>query len=158
LLLRVSRRGNPLIEAAWGGVLLQLGLGLAAIALCVAEAQGSERREATEFSTPGLACEWGIGVLCGAGLSTACAVTMMILGIYRVEGVNPVSFMLPALAMAFKSGLFEELVFRGVLLHRGGAAVVCGLSGDATPVDLHGLSHVVDLLPVGRVLGDRFGG
>lgn len=181
LLLRVSRRGASLTGAAWGGVLfyvmgwaeawledhydrpvlnipIQIGFGLAAIALCVAEAKGIERREPTELSTPGLAREWGIGGLCGAGLSTACAVTLMILGIYKVEGVNPVSFMLPPLAMAFKSGLFEELVFRGVLLHRGGAAVVCGLSGDATPVDLHGVSHVVDLFPVGRVLGDRLGG
>ena len=96
---------------------IQIGLGLAAIAIYVAYAKGIERREATELSTPGLAREWGIGVLCGAGLYTACAVTLMILGIYKVEGVNPVSFMLPALAMAIKSGLFEELVFRGVL-HR----------------------------------------
>jgi hypothetical protein len=41
----------------------------------------------------------------------------MVLGIYKVEGFNPLSFMLPALALAIKSGVFEELIFRGVL-HR----------------------------------------
>jgi membrane protease YdiL (CAAX protease family) len=59
--------------------------------------------------------EWAIGALFGAGLYTASTLVLMVLGIYRVEGLNPVSFMLPALALAIKSGIFEELIFRGVL-------------------------------------------
>jgi membrane protease YdiL (CAAX protease family) len=39
----------------------------------------------------------------------------MLLGIYQVEGLNPLSFLVPAIAMAVKSAIFEELVFRGVL-------------------------------------------
>ncbi len=39
----------------------------------------------------------------------------MVIGFYRVEGFNPLSFMIPAIAMSVKSGIFEELVFRGVL-------------------------------------------
>jgi membrane protease YdiL (CAAX protease family) len=96
---------------------IQIGLGLVAIALYYAYARFIERREVTELTTPGLAREWAIGAVCGAGLYTASAVSLMLLGIYKVEGLNPVSFMLPALALAIKSGVFEELIFRGVL-HR----------------------------------------
>jgi membrane protease YdiL (CAAX protease family) len=96
---------------------IQIGLGLLAIALYYAYARFIERREVTELTTPGLAREWAIGAVCGAGLYTASAVSLMLLGIYKVEGLNPVSFMLPALALAIKSGVFEELIFRGVL-HR----------------------------------------
>ncbi len=96
---------------------IQIGLGLLAIALYFAYGKFIERREVTELATPGLAREWAVGALCGAGLYTACVVTLMLLGIYKVEGFNPVSFMLPALALAIKSGVFEELIFRGVL-HR----------------------------------------
>jgi membrane protease YdiL (CAAX protease family) len=39
----------------------------------------------------------------------------MLLGIYKVEGFNPLLFLLPNLASAIKSGIFEELIFRGVL-------------------------------------------
>jgi membrane protease YdiL (CAAX protease family) len=40
---------------------------------------------------------------------------LMALGIYRINGLNPWSFMLPAIAMAISSSVFEELLFRGVL-------------------------------------------
>ncbi|MBY0362866.1 MAG: CPBP family intramembrane metalloprotease [Phreatobacter sp.] len=96
---------------------IQIGLGLLAIALYYAYGKFIERREVTELTTPGFAREWAIGAACGAGLYAASAVTLMLLGIYRVEGFNPLSFMLPALALAIKSGVFEELIFRGVL-HR----------------------------------------
>lgn len=94
---------------------VQVGLGLAAIALYWAYGRFVERREVTEVSTPGMAREWVLGALCGAGLYTASVVVLMLLGIYRVDGVNPLVFLLPNLAMAIKSGIFEELVFRGVL-------------------------------------------
>ncbi len=96
---------------------IQIGLGLVAIGLYYAYGKFVERREVGELATPGFAREWAIGALCGAGLYTASAFTLMFLGIYKVEGFNPLSFMLPALALAIKSGVFEELIFRGVL-HR----------------------------------------
>lgn len=101
---------SPLLNAA-----IQIVLGLAAIGVYVAWGKFIERREVTELSTPGLGREWGIGALYGAGLYTASAVVLMLLGIYKVEGFNPVLFLLPELAMAIKSGVFEELIFRGVL-------------------------------------------
>ncbi len=101
---------SPLVNAA-----IQIVLGLAAIGVYVAWGKFIERREVTELSTPGLGREWGIGALYGAGLYTASAVVLMLLGIYKVEGFNPLVFLLPELAMAIKSGVFEELIFRGVL-------------------------------------------
>lgn len=94
---------------------IQIVLGLAAIGVYLAWGKIVERREVTEVSTPGMAGEWAIGALCGAGLYTASALILMVLGIYRIDGMNPVSFMLPAVALAIKSGVFEELIFRGIL-------------------------------------------
>lgn len=101
---------SPLLNAA-----IQIVLGLTAIGLYVAYGKFIERREVTELSTPGLGREWAIGALCGAGLYTASAVVLMLLGIYKVDGFNSLLFLLPNLAMAIKSGVFEELLFRGVL-------------------------------------------
>ena len=98
-------------------ILIQLALAAVAIAVYVAFGRLVERRDVTEVSTPGMGREWGIGILIGVGLYSACAVCLMLLGYYKVEGINPVAFALPALALAIKSGVFEELIFRGIL-HR----------------------------------------
>lgn len=103
-------KASPLLN-----VLIQIVLGLSAIALYVAYGKFIERREVTELSTPGLVREWAIGAMVGAGLYTACAMSLMLLGYYKIEGFNPVVFLLPNLAMAIKSGIFEELLFRGIL-------------------------------------------
>lgn len=102
-------------DQPWLNIAVQIGLALAAIAIYVAFARLIERREATELSTPGIAREWAVGAAIGVGLYTACAVALMLLGYYQVEGLNPVAFVLPAVALAIKSGVFEELIFRGVL-------------------------------------------
>lgn len=96
-------------------IAVQIGCALAAIAVYVAYGKIIERREMTELSTPGIGREWGIGILIGGGLYSACAVSLIFMGYYKVEGLNPVAFALPALALAIKSGVFEELIFRGVL-------------------------------------------
>ncbi len=102
--------GSPVPSAA-----IQLVLGVAAIGVYVAWGTFIERREVTELTTPGLGREWAIGAFCGAGLYTASALILMVLGIYRVDGFNSWLFLLPNVAMAIKSGIFEELFFRGVL-------------------------------------------
>lgn len=101
---------RPLVSIA-----VQLGLALAAIMLYLAYGKLIERREVAELSTPGIGREWAIGALIGVALYTACAVTLIVFGYYKVEGLNPVVFVLPAAALAIKSGVFEELIFRGVL-------------------------------------------
>jgi membrane protease YdiL (CAAX protease family) len=98
------------------GATIALGMGLVAMAIYLAYARIIERREPTELALPGAGRDFAIGALIGAGLYTACAVILMALGIFKVEGLNPLTFLIPAIAMAVKSAIFEELVFRGVLL------------------------------------------
>jgi uncharacterized protein len=86
-----------------------------AFVVYVAFVRLAERRPVSELALSGLGRDLGIGLLIGSGLYTACVLILMVLGIYRIEGLNPWSFMLPAVSMALSSAIFEELVFRGVL-------------------------------------------
>lgn len=123
--------------------LIQIVLGLAAIALYVAYGKFIERREVAELSTPGLVREWAIGACLGAGLYTACAASLMLLGYYKVEGFNPVVFLLPNLAMAIKSGIFEELLFRGIL-HKSVEDMFGSWAGIAASSLVFGLLHLLN--------------
>jgi uncharacterized protein len=92
-----------------------VGLGVLALIVYLAWGRFIERREVAELSVPGMGREWATGALIGAGLYASCAVILMILGMYRIDGLNPWTYLLPAIAMALSSGLFEELFFRGVI-------------------------------------------
>ncbi|BET67911.1 type II CAAX endopeptidase family protein [Opitutales bacterium ASA1] len=92
-----------------------VALAIAGIAVYCGYAQFVEKRALPELALPGMGRELGVGLLVGAGLYAVCELVLMGLGIYRVEGLNPLSYMLPAIAMALSSGVFEELLFRGVL-------------------------------------------
>jgi membrane protease YdiL (CAAX protease family) len=74
-----------------------------------------ERRPVTELALPGMGRELGIGLLIGAGLYTASVLVLMMMDIYKIQELNPISYMLPAIAMALSAAVFEELLFRGVL-------------------------------------------
>jgi membrane protease YdiL (CAAX protease family) len=74
-----------------------------------------ERRPVTELALPGMGKELGIGLLIGFGLYAASVLVLMMMGIYKIQGFNPASFMLLSVAMALTSAVFEELLFRGVL-------------------------------------------
>ena len=101
---------TPLLSIA-----VTVGMGLLAIALYVAWGRFIERRQVSELSLPGMGREWAKGVLIGAGLIASCVLILWVLGMYRIEGLNPWTFLLPAVAMAISSGTFEELFFRGVV-------------------------------------------
>lgn len=103
-------QGDPLRSIA-----AVVGMAAAALAVYVGWARFIERRLADELSLSGAGKEWAIGMLVGASLYTACVLILIALGMYRIEGLNPWTFMIPAIAMALSSGLFEELLFRGVL-------------------------------------------
>ncbi len=91
--------------------------GMAALGLLVyfGFVRGVERRPVSELSLPGASVELAIGLLIGAGLYTACVLILMQLGIYRINGFNAAYFLVPALSLALSSGIFEELLYRGVL-------------------------------------------
>ena len=101
---------NPLMA-----IVNTVGMGVLALAIYLAWGRLIERREVTELSVPGMGREWATGALIGAGLYVSCAVLLMILGMYRIDGLNPWTYLVPAIDMALSSGLFEELFFRGVV-------------------------------------------
>ena len=92
-----------------------IALAIAGLAVYIAHAHFIERRAVPELSLPGMGREFGMGLLIGAGLYAACEMVLMALGIYRIDGLNPLSYLVPAIAMAISSSVFEELLFRGVL-------------------------------------------
>ena len=96
-------------------IVVTLGMILFGMAVYLAWGRFIERREVTELAVAGSGREWAVGALIGAGLYAASAVVLMILGMYHIEGVNPWTYLIPAIAMALSSGAFEELLFRGVL-------------------------------------------
>ncbi|WP_408590177.1 lysostaphin resistance A-like protein [Novosphingobium sp.] len=102
--------GQPVLATVAAAVMAGLG-----VAIYAAFVRLIERRPVSELSLAPLARELGIGLLIGAGLYTASVLVLMALGIYRIVGFNPVSFMVPAIGMALSSGFFEELLFRGAL-------------------------------------------
>lgn len=67
----------------------------------------------------------------------------MALGYYKVEGLNPLVFLLPNLAMAIKSGIFEELIFRGVLF-RSVEAMAGSWAGILVSSVAFGLVHLMN--------------
>ena len=110
---------NAFLELSAGNhVLASFGVaGMVALAMWVyvGFARFIERREPSDLAlSPGLK-ELGIGLLVGAGLYTLGVVVLIVLGYGRIEGVNPVVVMIPALYQACSAGFLEELLFRGAL-------------------------------------------
>lgn len=108
----------------WGGQfadrpLLAIGsaalMAALAIVVYVAFVRFVERRPVSELAREPLARELGGGLLGGAGLYTLCVLILMVLGVYRVDGINPLPLILPSIAMAISSSVFEELLHRGVI-------------------------------------------
>lgn len=75
-----------------------------------------EKRQPTELATAGMARQLGLGLLLGAGLVASTFAVLAALGVYRFDGVNPVSILiLVPLAELVLVGMAEEMVFRGVI-------------------------------------------
>jgi membrane protease YdiL (CAAX protease family)/pimeloyl-ACP methyl ester carboxylesterase len=126
---------------------------IAGFAVYVGHAHFIERRAVHELALPGMGRELGIGLLIGAGLYTACELVLMALGIYRIDGLNPLSYLIPAIAMALSSSVFEELLFRGVLF---GSVEAWFGSWAALVVSslVFGLTHLIN--PQGTIEGALF--
>jgi membrane protease YdiL (CAAX protease family) len=74
-----------------------------------------ERRPVTEFGREGALREWVVGAALGFGLISAVVGVIALLGGYRITGTNPASVLVPVLAMAIFSGVFEEIIARGLV-------------------------------------------
>jgi membrane protease YdiL (CAAX protease family) len=106
----VKFAASPMLRAV-----VAAGMVALALAFYVGFARLVERRPASELSLTGAGRELGGGIIGGAGLYTLCVLILMVPGIYRIDGLNSWSYLLPAVAMALSSGFFEELLFRGAL-------------------------------------------
>ena len=130
-----------------------VALAIAGFAVYHAYAFFIEKRSVSELALPGMGRELGIGLLIGVGLYAVCELILMALGIYRINGLNPLSFMLPAIASALSSGVYEELLFRGVVFRSvetwfgSWAALVVSSLG-------FGLTHLIN--PQGTLEGSLF--
>jgi hypothetical protein len=130
-----------------------MALAIAGLAVYIGYGRLVERRDVSELSLPGMGRELGTGLAIGAGLYAACELVLMALGIYRIDGLNPLRFMVPAIAMALSSSVFEELLFRGVLFRA--VETWCG-SWVALVVSslVFGLTHLIN--PQGTLEGALF--
>ncbi|WP_156256352.1 CPBP family intramembrane glutamic endopeptidase [Sandarakinorhabdus oryzae] len=92
-----------------------IGMIILSFAIYVGFVRFVERRPVSELALAPVVKELGIGLLIGSALYAGCVGILMVLGMYRIDGFNPISYMVPEIAGALSSGFLEELVFRAVL-------------------------------------------
>ncbi|GLB51643.1 hypothetical protein NBRC110019_06820 [Neptunitalea chrysea] len=74
-----------------------------------------ENRKVTEISGDRFFKNIGLGVFVGVLMMSLTIGVIYVAGGYKVESVNPIWYVVPALTMAITSAIFEEILFRGVL-------------------------------------------
>lgn len=74
-----------------------------------------EKRQITELKFTGFGFNAGVGFLTGAGIQVLVIFVLFLSGGYMIISVNPVSYVVPGLAIAISSAAFEEVLFRGVI-------------------------------------------
>ncbi|MDE2404530.1 MAG: CPBP family intramembrane metalloprotease [Sphingomonadales bacterium] len=77
-----------------------------------------ERRREAAFALPGAGRELAGGLLLGAGLFSLAVALVALLGGLAIEGVRGIGELWGMAAMAVASGVYEELVFRGILFRQ----------------------------------------
>lgn len=144
----VSYAGEPLKST-----LHIVAMAISGLAVYVGFAYFIERRDISELALQRFGHELGIGLLLGASLYAACELILLVLGVYRINGLNPISYMMPAVAMALSSSIYEELLFRGVLFGSVekwfGSWIALGVSSL-----VFGLTHLIN--PQGTIEGALF--
>jgi membrane protease YdiL (CAAX protease family) len=140
-----SYKAKPLLAIA-----ITIGIAGFAMAVYAGYARFIEQRPVSELSLVGAGREWATGLLVGAALYSGCVVILMALGMYRIEGLNPWTFVIPAVAMSLSSGMFEELLFRGVL-YRSVEDMFGSWISLAVSSAVFGLVHLIN--PAGTLVG-----
>lgn len=146
--LKLEFADMPLLSLA-----VVLAMGALAFAIYYLFVRFVERRPVSELALPRMGREFGTGLLIGIGLYTACVLILMVLGIYRIDGLNPWHYMLPAVPMAVSTGIFEELVFRGALFRIVEEALGSWISLLVSSF-VFGFMHLLN--PEGTVMGAVF--
>ncbi len=100
----------PLLNVAGG-----LVVAVAALLAYFAFARAVERRRVVELAPRAALAELALGTLFGALLFSATIGFISLLGYYRIVGFNNWLVAAPVLANSVVSGVFEEILFRGLL-------------------------------------------
>lgn len=108
--MRVISRGTP-VET-----LGALALALVVIVIYLACRRWIERRPNDELPLIALPRELSLGLLIGAGLFMLMTSIVAALGGIAIERVNGIGALWAMLGLAITSGVFEEILFRGILL------------------------------------------
>jgi uncharacterized protein len=74
-----------------------------------------EKRAISELSLTGLAKNVGMGTLIGVVLQSLTILVIYICGGFTVVSINPVSFIIIPLTVAFTVAIFEEILIRGII-------------------------------------------
>jgi membrane protease YdiL (CAAX protease family) len=74
-----------------------------------------ERRKITELIGNRVLYNLWLGILIGAILQSLTIFAMYVNGSYSISSVNSFLYIIPALTISISSGIFEEILFRGVL-------------------------------------------
>ena len=74
-----------------------------------------EKRRITELSVKGIGKNLSLGICLGIALQSLTILVIYLNKGFTVISVNSMLFMLPSLAMAFTSAIFEEILFRGII-------------------------------------------
>ncbi|QTE23313.1 CPBP family intramembrane glutamic endopeptidase [Polaribacter cellanae] len=74
-----------------------------------------EKRNITEFSKNSLVKNLILGVMLGTLLQALTILVIYLKGGYTILSINPIMYIIPSLAMAFASAIFEEILFRGII-------------------------------------------
>ena len=75
-----------------------------------------EKRRMSELALRAMLPHLAFGLLIGAVLISLTVGVVALAGQVRITAINPLTAMIPALAMALQSSTLEELLFRGVLM------------------------------------------
>jgi len=106
---RLPVRGSP----------LEVMVALAFAAVGIASYKGFkawiERAPDNEFALPGSGLELARGLLLGFGLFCGVTAIVALLGGFEVMGLRGMGQLWPMLSLAVLSGVFEEVLFRGIL-------------------------------------------
>ena len=111
--------GNQIHRQVGGNMWLGLGLSCAVAVVATGVywlfVRYVERKPATDLATGGALREWGTGVVLGFAAMALSIGVIAVLGGYVITGTNPVSVLVPVLGMAIMAGVWEEILFRGIL-------------------------------------------
>jgi uncharacterized protein len=116
LAILVSQAARGLFERQTPGQTLgALLIALVLIAAWKGCKRWIERQPDRELELAAAPRELGLGLLAGFALFSAMTAIVALLGGFRIEGVRGTGQLWALLAMAIGSGLFEEILFRGIL-------------------------------------------